>query len=312
MKIRVASLLLALALPLSAQDPAAEQTEAIFYKAYYLEKGQRDFAGAMALYEQFLAKAPDSKLAAAAAKQQYKLLDDTGKTKERDAFKAKYEKLLGNVANAPAAGAGAGAPPARGDGEGRPGGAGRPDAQARAAELEKLQKELDKAKADGNAEEVKKLEAQIERAKQGGRGPGAGGQAGGGRRGGLMAAMMSNKKISEMTAEEVTQLKDSLGNSQRMIDGMKQNGQEEQAKKLEAGIETLKKALEANKTEDAQKALDALKEVMPQRRRGGGGNGGGAGNGGGNNGGGGGTNGGGGSTGNGGGGSTGNGGGGGR
>src|SRR5262249_30498639 len=54
MKIRVASLLLALALPLTAQEPVADQTEAIFYKAYYLEKGQRDFAGAMSLYEQFL------------------------------------------------------------------------------------------------------------------------------------------------------------------------------------------------------------------------------------------------------------------
>ena len=88
MKIRIASLLFALALPLAAQEPVAAETEAMFYKAFYLEKGQRDFAGAMTLYEQFLAKAPEHKLAAEAAKQQFNLLSATGKTKERDAFKA--------------------------------------------------------------------------------------------------------------------------------------------------------------------------------------------------------------------------------
>ena len=35
-KIRIASTLLALALPLVAQEPAAAQVEAMFYKAYYL------------------------------------------------------------------------------------------------------------------------------------------------------------------------------------------------------------------------------------------------------------------------------------
>ncbi len=305
MKIRIASLLLALALPLAAQEPVAAETEAMFYKAFYLEKGQRDFAGAMTLYEQFLAKAPEHKLAGEAAKQQFNLLNATGKTKERDAFKAKYEKLLGNVANAPVAAGGAGdARPGRGDagegrgeGGGRPGagaGGGRPDMAARVAELEKS---LEKAKADGNAEEVKRLEQQLERAKQGGRGPGgAGGQGGaGGRRGGLMGLLGNNKKVAEMTAEELTQLKEGLGGASRMIDMMKQNGQEEAAGKLETNIESLKKALEANKMDDAQKAVDAIREAMPRRGRGGeagaggGGNrGGGGGNGGGGGGGGGG------------------------
>jgi len=106
-----------------------------------------------------------------------------------------------------------------------------------------------------------------------------------------------------MTAEELTQLKELAGGggATRMIDMMKQNGQEEQAKKVESGLADLKKALDANKTEDAQKALDALREVMP-RGRGRGGEGGGAGGGGGNRGGGGGQGGGGGGGGNGGGG----------
>ena len=306
MKIRIASLLLALALPLAAQEPVAAETEAMFYKAFYLEKGQRDFAGAMTLYEQFLAKAPEHKLAGEAAKQQFNLLNATGKTKQRDASKPKYEKLLGNVANAPVAAGGTGdARPGRGDagegrgeGGGRPGagaGGGRPDMAARVAELEKS---LEKAKADGNAEEVKRLEQQLERAKQGGRGPGGAGGLGGagGRRGGLMGLLGNNKKVAEMTAEELTQLKEGLGGASRMIDMMKQNGQEEAAGKLETNIESLKKALEANKMDDAQKAVDAIREAMPRRGRGGeaggaggGGNrGGGGGNGGGGGGGGGG------------------------
>lgn len=318
MKIRIASLLLALALPLAAQEPVAAETEAMFYKAFYLEKGQRDFAGAMALYEQFLAKAPEHKLAAEAAKQQYRLLDSTGKTKERDAFKAKYEKLLGNIATAPAAGGAPGERPARGAGDAprgdRPGAGaggfggpgGRPDQAARIAELEK---QLEKAKADGNAEEVKRLEQQLERARQGGRGPGGpGGQAGaGGRRGGLMGLM--GKKITEMSDEEIKQLKDAVAQPSPMIERMRERNPE-QAEKYEKAVADLKKALDAGNKEDAQKAADALRAAMGGGR-GRGGEAGGAGGGGGNRGGGGGNNGGGGGGNNGGGGG-GNGGGGGR
>lgn len=276
MKIRIASLLLAAALPVAAQTPApvASEAEAMFYKAFYLEKGELDFAGAMSLYEQFLAKAPDHRLAAQAAKNQYRLLDQTGKAKERDAFKAKYEKLLGNVvpATAPAPGAGGEGRPARGDGE-RPGAGGRPDMAGRVAELEK---QLEKARADGNADEVRRLEQQLERARQGGRA--AGGQAGG-RRGGAMGALMGNKKVSEMTAEELAGLKEGIGGASRMIEMLRNNGQEEQAGKLEGQLNALKKALDANKLDDAQKAIDAIREAMP-RMRGRGGEGGGQGPGG--------------------------------
>jgi hypothetical protein len=297
MKIRIASTLLALMLPLAAQEPAANH-EAIFYKAFYLEKGARDIAAAMVLYEQFLNVAPDHKLAKEAALQQYGLLGTTGKTKERDAFKAKYEKLLGNVAPAPASGdrpnAGGGdAPRGRGEGQGRPGAGG--DMQARMAELEK---QLAKAKEEGNTEEVKKLEEQITRMKQmaerGGRAGGAGGMG----RGGAFTLLRGTKKISEMTDEEKTQLKEA--NVQRFVDGMRDNGNEDGAKKLEAAAADLKKGLEANKPEDAQKALDALRAALPARggRGGGGGDAGGGrggngGGGGGGNGGGGGGNGGG-------------------
>jgi len=295
MKIRFASALLALSLPLFAQDPAA-QAETMFYKAFYLEKGPRDFAAAMTLYEQFLAAAPDHKLASEAAKQQFGLLDRTGKTKERDAFKEKYSKLLGNVV---ATGAGD-APPAAGDRPARGGagaggdrpaqGGGRPDQAARLAELEK---QLATAKAEGNEEKVKELTAQIERAKAGG-GRGQGGP-GGGRMGG---GLFGTKKLTEMTPEELTTFKGSLANIDTMVERMRERMTPEQVKGVETHLPALKKSLEENKLEDAQKSLDALRESMPRGRGRGGdagaggqppaGNGGGRG---GNNGGGGGTNG---------------------
>lgn len=254
MKIRFASALLALALPLMAQDPVASDVEVLFYKAFYLEKGPKDHAAAMELYQKFLDKAPEHKLASEAAKQQFRLLDATGKTKERDAFKAKYEKLIGNLqAAAPADGQRAG-----GAGRGERGeGGGRPDMAARVAELEK---QLEKAKADGNAEEVKKIEQQIERAKQGGRGQGGPG----GGRGGVMRLLSGDKKMKDMSAEEITQIKDGLGGASTMIDRFRDMGNDEVADKLEAGIGALKKALDANDMDAAQKAADELKAAMPQ------------------------------------------------
>jgi hypothetical protein len=98
MKLSLTSVLFALALPLGAQEPVVSESESIFYKAFWLErKSPPDPAGAMVLYEQFLTKAPESAHAAEAAERQYRLLDRTGKTKERDAFRAKYEKLLAGV-----------------------------------------------------------------------------------------------------------------------------------------------------------------------------------------------------------------------
>ena len=280
MMIRVASALLALTLPLFAQEPAA-QAETLFYKAFYLEKGPRDFAQAMTLYEQFLAAAPDHKLASEAAKQQFGLLDRTGKTKERDAFKEKYSKLLGNVVatgagDAPAAGgeraggaggrgAGAGGDrPARGEG----GAGGRPDQAARIADLEK---QLAAAKAEGSEEKIKELTAQLERAKAGG-GRGQGGPGGG--RGAMFGA---GKKLTEMTPEELTTFKEQgLPMFDAMVERMGDRMTEEQKKGVETNLPALKKALADNKLEDAQKALDALREAMP-RGRGRGGEGAGAG-----------------------------------
>lgn len=269
MKTRFAATLLALALPLLAQEPTptASPTEAIFYKAYYLENGTLDYPAAMVLYEQFLAKAPEHALAKQAAIQQFHLLDKTGKTKERDAFKAKYEQLLGDVASTGTRPARPGPEGAgRGAGQGR---TGRPDPAARMAELEK---QLADAKAAGDDAKVKELEEQIARAKQmGERGRGAGNRMG----------LLGDKKIAEMSAEELEQFKGGLERFEGMVDRLRERVGDEQADKLEAGLGDLKTALAANKLEDAQKALDAIRAMMPQRRQGGAGGGEGGGEGGG-------------------------------
>lgn len=290
MKTTITAALFALALPLCAQTPVSAETEALFYKAFYLERGTpRDYAQAMELYNQFLLKAPEHKLASEAAKQQFALFDRLGKTKERDAFREKYAKLLADAqplrGDRPAAGEGGAAEGGRGqrgqrgqDGQGGPGAGGRMDFAARLADLEK---QLAKAKEEGDDAAAERLTAQIERTKQMAE-RGAGGQGRGGQRGGMagMGLLRGDKKFADMTDEEKTQLKDGLGGLTRMIDFMRQSNPD-QADKVEAQIKALEKALEENKAEDAQKAIDALKEAMPRRggRGGGGGDAGGQGGG---------------------------------
>jgi len=217
MNIRFASTLLALALPLVAQEPAS-QAEAVFYKAYYLEKGQRDFAGAMALYTKFLDEAPTHKLAKEAAKLQFRLLDRTGKTKERDAFQAKYKDLIGTMT----AGATRAARPGRSEGDDRP-----------------------------------------QRRDRSGRG-GFGGRGGGMR--GVMQLMRGDAKVSEMSKEQVEGLKEGLDAAEGMIDRMREMMGDEIADKLTKASDDLKKALAEGKMEDADKALNALKEAFPMGR----------------------------------------------
>ena len=236
MKIRIASTLLPLALPLVAQEPAAAQVEAMFYKAYYLEKGPRQFEEASVLYEKFLTAAPEHKLAAEAAKQQFRLLDRTGKTKERDAFKTKYSKLLGDISATPAR-------PAPGEGNAGD----RPERGAR---------------PEGG-----------ERPEGGGRGQ----RGAGGRRGGIMGLMRNETKIADMSKEQLEELKTGLEGAGEMIERMRPMMGEEAADKMAKGAADLKKALDAGKNEEAQKAMDELKAAFPTRGGRGGGDAGGAG-----------------------------------
>ncbi|MEY4674162.1 MAG: hypothetical protein RL148_1946 [Planctomycetota bacterium] len=273
MTMRFATVLLALALPVLAQDPAAVAAETSFYKAFYLEKGERDFAGAMTLYAQFLAANPDHKLAKVAAEQNYGLLTRTGKAKEAEEFKTKYGKLLSGRATAPAAQPAAQEPaqqPPAGEGPRNRGAEGQGREQM-AQRLERMKEELNKAKESGDTAAAERLEAQIKRMEEGAARGGEPGQAGPGGR------QRMQVKFADMTKEQLDEFKGQrLDMMTGMIDRLRENGQEERATQLEKSITDLKAALDAGKTEDAQKIWDTMSQGM---RRGRGGEAGGAGGG---------------------------------
>ena len=249
MKIRFAAALFALSLPLLAQDPAA--SEALFYKAYWLQNGERNFAEAMTLYDKFLQAAPEHPLVGRAAQFQFELLTRAGKTDEAKAFAQKYEKQLGKVAVA------APATPKAAEGGARPAAQAGGDNAQRLADMKK---QLEEAKASGDEETVQRLERQIRRMEQAGGEAGAGGPGGRGARGG----MFGSKKLTEMTAEELEQFKTGMERMSTMIERMKE-ANPEGAKSMEENFTALQKALDEGKLEDAQKVLDKVRESMPQR-----------------------------------------------
>ncbi|MEO6596624.1 MAG: efflux RND transporter periplasmic adaptor subunit [Planctomycetota bacterium] len=106
-----------------------------------------------------------------------------------------------------------------------------------------------------------------------------------GRRGGGMGGTR-NKKLADMTPEELTQYKDSLGMMQTMVDRTRDSGKEDAAKEMEAALTGLHRALDADDLAAGQVHQDKLRALMRSAMGGrqGGGNGGanGGGNGGGN------------------------------
>lgn len=115
-------------------------------------------------------------------------------------------------------------------------------------------------------------------------GDGEGAARGPGGQGNTRGRGMSQKPFAEMTAEELAEAKTNLGTRyQRMLEMMRSNGQEDAAKGLEELVADAQKALDANKLEDAQAAVDKIRaemrKAMPQGGPGGpGGQGGGRGN----------------------------------
>ena len=295
MRLRFATALLALALPAFAQDAVPTANEAVFFKAFFLERGERDFQAAMSLYEKFLAAEPNHRLAKVAAQNNLNLLQRTGKGKEAEAFAQKFEKLLGGVAapaptpadrptDAPGGQRGergeGGDRPQRGDGAlgQRRGGNLTPEQQQE--RLKGLKDELAKAKESGDTERAAQLERQIARMEQGGARGGQGGPGGPGARGQGGRGGFAPPKFADMTKEQIEEFKTTrLDGMTRFIDRIREMQGDEAAKKIEDGIAEVKKALDAGKTEDAQKAYDKMMEGMPRRGgRGGGGGGGGGGN----------------------------------
>ena len=120
------------------------------------------------------------------------------------------------------------------------------------------------------------------KAEPGMRGNPGGDQAGpGGNRGNRGSrgnrGMGPTKKLAEMNAEELQQFKDGLSRWDGMLDRMRDSMTEEQVQKFETSLAAVKKALDANKLDEAQAAMDAIRATMPRM---GGGNRGGNGQGG--------------------------------
>jgi hypothetical protein len=284
MQLRFAAALLTLALPVLAQNqsnPAntnATEAENVFYKAFWLEKGEHNRLEAMALYEKFLSMAPDHPKAKIAAQNQFALLNLAGQTKEAEAFAQKYGKLLGGNAQVTPGDAGA-APRGEGAGAGggrRGAGGGAPQGQpgvrqpATPEQIKELEAKLAKAKEEGNTEEAAQLERQLQRAKAPADGQGRRGQGGQGQGRGRGVFGPDTKKFADMTPEEMTQFQQGLDRVSNQIDRLRENGMEERAKTLEEGVAAIKKALNDKKLDDAQKAFDKLRESMGRRGGGGG------------------------------------------
>ncbi|MGE3173558.1 MAG: hypothetical protein AB7O97_13120 [Planctomycetota bacterium] len=272
-----AAALFALALPLVAQDADANPAEATFYKAYWLENGERNFAAAMVLYDQFLEQAPEHRLAREAARFQFGLLTRTGKADAAAVFAKKHQKLLGDVATGSPARPGADAEPGgRGAGRPRDGGAGRGADVDPAQRLADLEKQLAEAKQEGDDDRVTRLERQIARMRRAAEGGGEGGRGPGGERRGFAPV-----EFAKMSKEELDEFKTQrLERMTGMIDRLRENGMDERADQLQASVDGLKKALDAGNLEQAQAAWDKMTEGM-RRGRGGRGGGGGGDNGGG-------------------------------
>jgi HlyD family secretion protein len=107
--------------------------------------------------------------------------------------------------------------------------------------------------------------------------PGNGAGPGNGQRGGQGKGGMMNKKLAEMTPEELQQFKDGMAMFDTMLDRMRDKMTEEQVQKATASLAQVHRALDANKLDEAQAAIDSLRAAMPKMggnrgKQGGGGN----------------------------------------
>jgi hypothetical protein len=274
------------------QDPVKKADESIFHKAFYLDRGARDYEAAAPLYRSFLTANADSKLAPEAARSLVQLLHRVGKSDEANALAEQYSGLLKKATDARREVGSEGAPERGGDRRaGRRGGetdapAGdRPpmDAEALAAatkELEDLKAQLAKAKESGDEEAIADLERQVSRTERrlqfmraggpggmGGGGPGRGGQGRGGRG---FGGLGTQKPFVDMTDEERSQWLENSGDViGRMTEMLRNNGSEENANKVEAAFKKVSDLVKENKHADADKEMTEATEMIREmfRRR---------------------------------------------
>ena len=262
---------------LTRQAPAQGQSteaESLFYKAFFLDRHASQRDAAVALYTQFLEKAPSHSYAKIAAQNAHILLMRDGKAEEASSFKTKYAALINADADRNVAGdarperaAGErGQRGERGEGGMRQRGEGQPGRGR--VNMDELQAELAKAKEAGDEAKVKELEERIKQIEERRAAGGRGGQGG---RGGMAGFQLLQRKVTDLNEEEVGQLSTFLdGFAPRMIERMRDGGQDEQATKLEKSVAAFKKALAEGNKEEAEKLRTEITASMPQGRRRGG------------------------------------------
>ena len=253
----------------------------MFFRAFYLDRGERRADEAVQLYRQFLEAAPNHKYAGRAARDAVALLSRAGKLDEAQKLRECSALIAAEPQAEPARRPRDGPARPRRPAESRPriqppeggaerGAAGEPLSAEQKQRLEQRLGELkgrfDQIKDGGDAEEIARLERQIERLerqiKEGrapagreGRGPGGGGGSGDRMR----------VKFAEMSDDEITErLERSEQFQGQMLDRMRENGQGDRADEVEKQWAEMKKLLADGKKDEAQKIWD---EVLGQMRR---------------------------------------------
>jgi hypothetical protein len=281
------SFILALALPLVAQDkvaPIKAGSVASFYKAYFLDKeGTKDkksTAKAIELYTAFLSQNKAHKLAGRAAANCVVLLYANGDTKKADAFGAQYGKMMAD-AEASAGEAGGGITSMFG----RRGGQQEDNPnQEKIDKLMSMHEGAEGAKKDRLGRAITRLgggrELMMARFRGGGAGGGFGGRGGGsfgGRSGRGGSRGFTKPNIAEMSQDEAVKAVETMVSAlERQIDSMAQRGQADEADALEEKVDKIQDLVDEGKLKEAQKMIDAL-EVggssrggqQSRRRRGG-------------------------------------------
>lgn len=263
------------ALPQGGDRPAAAtiakpgDADQLFYRAFYLHRGERRYEQALALYREFLAAAPDSRYAARAVDDAAAILNRSGKADEARQLRDRYsgDKAKPPAAEVPATteAARADTPPARDQ-------RAMTDAEKTRAQeqLTELKAQLAKAEESGEERNVQRLGQQIQRlerqlesgmvsaAPRGGRASGQRGQARGNRR---------QVSFVDMDADQIAQQLERMERLQSTaIERLKESGQTEQADKIEKQWTQMKKLLDEGKPAEAQKIYDEVMTSMRRRR----------------------------------------------
>lgn len=264
--------------PASAKQ-GDEKTDALFYKAFFLDNGAGQYEQALGLYKKFLAAAPESKLAPRAARSLVNLLYRTEKMDEARAAQEKYAALLARAPRGegrmgrggPGDRMGRGARGARGERGARGargGGAGDAEQAQRIKRMvTRLEGQIAEAKEAGNEEQVARLSRQLDRIKtrlkeiESGGGEARGGRGMGRGQGGRRGGFGRQRALTDMEKDEALQW---VERRTEMMERFADRIGEERAAEMEKALKECKAAIEAG---DMKKAEKIRQEKLSFRRR---------------------------------------------